>query len=463
MSRKKFIVILFLLAVLSGIFWSHKMFGQPVIYGDGVQYNISAKDIIEHGRFVSDEKDWANVSEPLYPLFLSGIYLIFGLDNFDAVRIIQILLFAFTVLLVYFLSERLASRNLAIAASLLAALFFPLAASAGLLLREVLFTFFVVLSVYLAYKIQEKPRLARFILLGIILGLATLTNAIIQFFIVFVVLYFIFIFTCPLRFAKQGGRGKSLPWKNLALKLLFLVLFFLLSISGWSLRDYLSNGNIKPLNFKNGCALNRKVEMMTTIKGERYFRHLGGQFLGYYFFEEKDFDPSEFLGHKETVKKAQEMIKKDYSVEKIDSLLIKENFRAIIKNIPQYFAISFLDFLQFNGPMLPNPENLEAAPMQNLFIGGSHSEIPGFLKIIILLVLRILYWFFFGFVIYGLVKAIKKWREFGWIILIVIYFNATYAAIFGLPRYATPIYPFYILLFVIGFSAFLSRLKKKET
>ena len=459
MIRDRFIIILFCAAVLSGLFWGSKTLGQPLSTGgDEPLYNSIAKNIVERGRFVSDEKDWAYISEPLYPLFLSGVYLVFGLDNFDAVRIIQILLFAFTVLLVYLLSEKLVGRNLAIAASFLTALFFPLAASAGVLYREVLFTFFVVLSVYLLHRIQEKPRLAGFILLGIILGLATLTNAIIQFFIVFVILYFIFFFTCPLRFAKQGGRGKSLPWKNLALKLLFLVLFFLLTISGWSLKDYLSNGNLKPLNLKSGGALSRRVEMMESITGEKYFRHLGGQLFGSYFFEKEGFAPEEFLGHPKTTKRAEEMFKEGRSIEEINSELARKNFSKILSDIPKYFTISVLDFLQFNGPMLPNPKTLELAPMQNLFIGGSHPGIPGFLKVVILLVLRILYWFFFGFVIYGLVKTIKKWREFGLIILIVFYFNLIYAAIFGIPRYAIPIYPFYILFFVIGLSAFLNRL-----
>ncbi|MCX6731734.1 MAG: glycosyltransferase family 39 protein [Candidatus Parcubacteria bacterium] len=447
MIRDRFIIILFCAAVLSGLLWGSKMLGQPLSTGgDEPLYNSIAKNIVEHGRFVSDEKDWANVSEPLYPLFLSGVYLVFGLDNFDAVRIIQILLFAFTVLLVYLLSEKLVSRNLAIAASLLTALFFPLAASAGVLYREVLFTFLVVLSVYLLYRIQEKPRLAGFILLGIILGLATLTNAIIQFFIVFAVLYFIFFFR------------KNLPWKNLALKLLFLVLFFLLTISGWSLGDYLNNGNLKPLNLKNGGALSRRVEMMESITGEKYFRHLGGQLFGYYFFEKEDFAPEEFLGHPKTTKRAKEMFKEGRSIEEINSEFARKNFSKILSDIPKYFTISVLDFLQFNGPMLPNPKTLELAPMQNLFIGGSHPGIPGFLKVVILLVLRILYWFFFGFVVYGLARAIKKWRKFGLIILIVFYFNLVYAAIFGIPRYAIPIYPFYILLFVIGLSAFLNRL-----
>ena len=58
MSRNKFIIILFLLAVLSGVFWSRKMLGKPLNpSGDEPFYNSIAKNIIEHGRFALDEKD----------------------------------------------------------------------------------------------------------------------------------------------------------------------------------------------------------------------------------------------------------------------------------------------------------------------------------------------------------------------------------------------------------------------
>jgi len=82
------------------------------------------------------------------------------------------------------------------------------------------------------------------------------------------------------------------------------------------------------------------------------------------------------------------------NIAEVNSILAKENTWFILHNIPQYFAISFLDFLQLNGPMLPNPENFNEAPMQNLFIEDSHPEIPSWPKIAILLLLRIFYWTF---------------------------------------------------------------------
>lgn len=426
------------------------MFGQPVIHNDGVLYNTLAKNILEHFRFVPDNRSTMSVVEPLYYIFISGVYYLFGLENFDAVRIFQIFLFALTVIFIYLLAEKLFEKKIAVASGILVSLFFPLAAGAGLLNKELLFTFFVVLSIWSLYNARQTMKIKWFVLGGIVLGLAVLTNAVLQFFIVFIIFYFIYPFK------------KDTPWKNLAGRLSLLFLFFLIVVGCWSLRGYLSDGGIKPLNLKSGSTLGRRVEMMETIKGEKYFRHLGGQLFGYYFFEKQGFEPSEFLGCPQTTKKLEEMISRGYGMDEINKIFIKEDFKSLtIKNVPRYLAISILDFLQFNGPMLPNPKDLTQMPMQNLFIGGSHPEIPGFLKVAILLVLRILYWFFFGFVIYGFIKSFKDWRKFGLIILIILYFNLVHSALLGIPRYAIPIYPFYIIFFVYGASLFFSGLNYK--
>ena len=136
----------------------------------------------------------------------------------------------------------------------------------------------------------------------------------------------------------------------------------------------------------------------------------------------------------------------------------------IIGSPLRYFTISFLDFLQFNGLMLPNPETFEPSPGQNLFIKNSHAGIPAVIKIIILLGIRAAYWLFFGFMIYGLIMGAKNWKKFCWPILIILYFNFAYAATFGIPRYSIPIYPFYIIFFVYGTNIFFGRLKiSKDT
>ena len=449
MSRKKIVLILFCTAVLSALFLGWRTFGQSLsVGGDEVQYNYLANNILKQSKFAAGGGDIWATSEPLYPLFLAGVYVLFGKDNFNAVRAIQMLLFSGTILFIYLIAERLVNRKLAFWSGFLSAFFFPLAMSAGRLLKEVLFTFLVVLFIYLLYKIQETLKLKWFAAGGLVLGLVVLTNAIMEFFIILVLVGWIFIWQ------------KDFFKKENLFKVVIFILCFILMISAWFLISSNQDG-IKSFNAKSGGALSRRAEMMESIRGQRYLRHLGGQIFGYYFFETEGFNPSEFLGHAQTNKKVSQMLAGGDSVDQINKKLAQESLSTITKNIPQYFAISFLDFLQFNGPMLPGLKNLEAGPMQNLFINNSHAGMPSYLKVIILIFLRVLYWLFFCLVIYGLTRMFKDSHRFFWIILIILYFNIVYSAIFGIPRYAVPIYPFYIMALVFGVFNLLDKLKLK--
>ncbi|OGM97732.1 MAG: hypothetical protein A2817_02955 [Candidatus Yanofskybacteria bacterium RIFCSPHIGHO2_01_FULL_39_8b] len=461
MFKDRFIIVLFLVAVLSGLLWGSKIFGQPLLEGGNENfYNDIANNILKHSRLVADKNDLAAVSEPFYSIFLAGVYVFFGKDNFDAVRLIQILFFSLAVLIIYLLAKEIMDNKSAKITGLFAALFFPLASSAHQFTRETLFAFLIILLIYFLYKAQgtfpprvdqfQAGKIQWFIFYGIMLGLATLTNAIAQFFIVFVI--FGFLLTLQKDFFKR----------DILVKMGAFVLFFAIIVGAWSFRDF--GRGPKALNLKAGSILSRKAEMMENVRGEDYLRHFGGQLLGYYFFEKDDFNPSMLLGMPQTSKIYYGMWRAGESLEQINKKLSEDNLKMIIGSPLRYFTISFLDFLQFNGLMLPNPETFEPSPGQNLFIKNSHAGIPAVIKIIILLGIRAAYWLFFGFMIYGLIMGAKNWKKFCWPILIILYFNFAYAATFGIPRYSIPIYPFYIIFFVYGTNIFFGRLKiSKDT
>jgi hypothetical protein len=83
-------------------------------------------------------------------------------------------------------------------------------------------------------------------------------------------------------------------------------------------------------------------------------------------------------------------------------------------------------------------------------------------KAVIILGVRFVWFAFLFFVIYGFVKNLKNWGKIGWIFSIIIYFNLAYSAVHAIPRYALPIYPFYIILTVVGATYFYNRYAKKQ-
>lgn len=456
--KNRFAIILFVAAIISCVFLNLKNFGhEPSGGGDDYYYNYIAQNLIEYGRFSLNQTESTNVSEPLYPIFIAGLYKIFGVKNydfgpanFDAVRIAQIILFAFTCLLIYFIVRTISEEKIARGAAFLSILFYPLAGITGRLLRETLFTFLIVLSIWLLLKAEKTMKFKWFALTGLVMGLATLTNAVFQFFIFFVILGFVLVL------------GKNFFTKAVLLRVAVLTTCFIILLAGWSLRNYSSEG-AESISLKSGGVLSRKAEMIKNIRGEAYFRNLGGQLFGYYFFEKEGFGESAFLTHKETTARYDVLVSQGMTVKDINAKLASENFPIIIHNIPRYFAISLLDFLQFNGLMLPNLDHLDtASPGQNLFIQNSHQEIPTLIKILILIIIRVVYWLFFGLIIYGLIKTFKNWRIFIWPIFITIYFNLVYSATFGIPRYAIPIYPFYFIFFSFGLWLIYEKLKNKK-
>lgn len=121
-----------------------------------------------------------------------------------------------------------------------------------------------------------------------------------------------------------------------------------------------------------------------------------------------------------------------------------------------FLEMSFIDFLKFNTPMVPNVR------MQHMFAEeNSFPQIPDFIKGSIIIFIRLLYLIFAIFIIYAMVKYIRNWAKISWIILIVIYFNFMFSNIHAIARYSVPIYPFYIILMSLGLIIFWKKIKEK--
>lgn len=118
---------------------------------------------------------------PLFPLFLAAIYAITGADDtasrHTAVRVVQALLGALTVVLVYWLGWRL-WPSAALLAGWLAACYEPLIASANEVMTEVLFTGLLVAGLTAVVEARHRSGSSwRWpVAAGLLLGLATLTR-----------------------------------------------------------------------------------------------------------------------------------------------------------------------------------------------------------------------------------------------------------------------------------------------
>ncbi len=145
--------------------------------------------------------------------------------NYFAVRVVLSIFGSFTYLIVYKITRELFDQQVALIAAFISSIYWMMFYWCGFLLTETLCTFFLTLTVFYFIKSAKYHRLRHFILGGMYLGLAALTQP--SVFPFFILLPF-------LAFASFRNNLK------LALKGSLVVLFStFLTILPWIIRNYL--------------------------------------------------------------------------------------------------------------------------------------------------------------------------------------------------------------------------------
>lgn len=202
----------------------------PVVW-DAAGYNIQAKE------FAAAFSAWPNLEEfsthfkkayemalpkcELYPLFLSGIYLVCGVD-FNAARVGQALLGTLSLLLLYLIAVRLINRRIALISIVVAAVYVPFVISEGRLLTETLAIFIFLLNVWLLIMAITRGSWWLILLSGLVTALLVITRTFFQYIYIFYWPMLIAGFTAnKLREVHVNIRSlkkrwlRLIPWKSL--------------------------------------------------------------------------------------------------------------------------------------------------------------------------------------------------------------------------------------------------------
>lgn len=166
--------------------WNQDVVNQ-ILDGDAVVYDRIARSFLA-GVWFSDMA-WAADRTFGYPFFVTAIYAISN-NGIWVVLAVQTLLNALMVPMVYWISKTLfrSQQSGTIAAGLFALSAIPLAWAARMLFTETLFAFLVLLFLMLYLRIWQSESFRLFLLLGVLLGIATIVRSVLQFFIVIPVL-----------------------------------------------------------------------------------------------------------------------------------------------------------------------------------------------------------------------------------------------------------------------------------
>lgn len=227
---------------------------KDLLASDAGSYNGYALAILKNSEWVTNPDFLGHYRSPVYPLFLSAIYFIFGIENFSAVFFFQALLNTLTVYYIYKLSASIFGEKESSLALVWSGLYFIYFYYIGIIYREILIYLLVIFSFYQLWLFFNRNNRADF-LKNINLW---------QFLIAFVILlhtdsrFLGYIPFMALLFIVFGDFRTGIKQYFIMLGVIILLLI------PWSIRNYLAYGNFVLLNTRT-LDLSRK-EMSTRFE-----------------------------------------------------------------------------------------------------------------------------------------------------------------------------------------------------
>ena len=200
------------------------------VQSDAPGYDVIAINLINHRAFSGDadapfQPDAFRT--PVYPLFLAGIYAVFG-HAYAVAVFVQCLISVVSVYLVFRLGRQMIGPTAGAAAALLTAVDAGLIIHANLLLTETLFTLLLILALTALWRFTQTRQARYGVMCGVWLGLATLCRPVTQ--------YLVFGFAAILLVAIRPR------WRRGLQAAVVLILAYTASVSPWLIRNWLTFG-----------------------------------------------------------------------------------------------------------------------------------------------------------------------------------------------------------------------------
>ncbi|RJP28999.1 MAG: hypothetical protein C4533_04175 [Candidatus Omnitrophota bacterium] len=240
LNEKVFLLLIFIFALALRIFYLYRIMSVPEYIdtgSDGRLYDSLAYAYMQGN----------NITEALvagYWLFVSGVYAIFGRSYF-AVCFIQGIFTSLACIFVYFISKILFNLKTARITAAMSALNFSAIFSSSAIGHQALDLFYSTLgvmlfAVYIYYQGNFKAKNLHLALTGLIWGLAIATREI-NFFYPFMVILGLMLFL-----SRKAG------FKKTVVDCLLIVVFVLISLSPFALRNKVNLGTYYPVSSAEG-------------------------------------------------------------------------------------------------------------------------------------------------------------------------------------------------------------------
>ncbi|MDD5713020.1 MAG: glycosyltransferase family 39 protein [Smithellaceae bacterium] len=235
-------ILLVALILIGSFTFRYLHHSQPInrIGGDQQVYNQLAVNLLMgHGFSQSPVPPYrpSIVRTPGYPAFLALIYMVFGIEHFEAVRIAQILLMSLSALILFAMAFLISNNKLVALLSLLFFSFYGFNYYSGLGVYSYLFTeslviFIINASILLLIVSMRQHSITLSFTLGIVLALAMLTRPSNLLLPLVIALFILWV-----RFSRQTITS-----------VIFMLLAIVIVVSPWTIRNHLQFGKFIPLS-----------------------------------------------------------------------------------------------------------------------------------------------------------------------------------------------------------------------
>lgn len=430
----------FLIAFIMGMFFF--VFKIPPIRNDSAGYHDVGMEISKRG--LSAIIDEAQAREPGYHIFLGVCFKIFGPKN-NIVRFIQIILSAFTSLLIYSIAKRYYGENTGFISGLLYSFCPTFAYYPTFFLSESLAVFLFVVSYRLIIKATDTGNFLFAGLSGVCLAAASLTK--------FVFLFFGFFSVFFMFFMQRGVK-----WGKRQIGIIAIIgLLPIVSVFAWSNYNVHKTDPSIQQDRRLGRTLIFSISELGLSSREQSARFVSliSRNLAEKLFPEIDF--KKLWPHPEVHKQLLKEANKKYAAEKSGDVRYLLFAFDLYKESPWRYLFSRISTLmRLNSFQYPSRLN-ETHRWKDFYNRGNNkSVVVIFLDIFLKLLSNPFFW-----ALGGSIVMIREKLSLSPVILPVLYINMIYCFLDGIPRFCLPALPFYLIAAAVLFVWLLKKVENR--
>ena len=399
-NLKLIIVFLILISFLIRIAYVLALDNTVLIGPDAGTYDELAVNFLQ-GKGLITSGGVYSFRPCLLPLFLAGVYSLFG-HSYLVAEIILAIISSFTCLLIYWLGKESFGERTGLMAMGISVIYPKFIYYSAHLCTETLYMFFLVLSFLFLIKYRRHLFLFNIVLAGIFFALASLTRSVLFAFFPLVLIWLIVV---------MENRKKAFMH--------FLVFAFtiLLTMSPWIGRNYRLHHAFIPTTTEGGYSFWLGSNPLATGGGHCYSS------------DSTAFD------------KLSEVDR--------DKLYYRMGFGFIKKNPSKFIQLSFNKFLRFWRIYPHQRDEIKKGVIVDLGIDLKYVIIGGISFGLIL-----------PFFIFGLIVSRFMWRKLLLFHLLIVYYTLIHMIIVGITRYRVPIMPFVIIIASYGVLVLINKMKR---